>query len=128
MMFPARFRESLDKVYATAHSAPLSLDGQNVFIYFDRPDGTTDCDFGVGVNTPFEAIGDVRCIESPSGTVATTTHWGDYRLLRQGHMAIREWCRTNGHADTGLRWEAYGHWHEDPVRNRTDIFYLLKNG
>lgn len=122
---PSRFAELLGRVYATARESGLTLDGQNVFIYRDRADGNADVDFGVGVNAPFDAIGETIFTKTPSGEVATTTHWGDYRALHHAHSAIIEWCRTNGRPLEGARWEVYGHWNADPALCRTDIFYLL---
>lgn len=56
---------------------------------------------------------------------AATTHWGDYRL-GEAHDAVVTWCRTTGHTLAGISWEVYGHWHDDPTKIRTDIFYLLR--
>lgn len=124
---PSRFAELLGKVYATGRASQLSLDGQNVFIYRDRPDGNADVDFGVGVNAYFPPVGEITCIDSPSGEVATTTHWGDYGGLRHAHAAVVDWCESHGKRLTGTRWEVYGHWHDDPALVRTDIYYLLKS-
>jgi hypothetical protein len=51
-----------------------------------------------------------------------------YAASRMGdaHAAVIAWCRANGRALTGTRWEIYGHWSDDPARVRTDVFYLLK--
>lgn len=34
----------------------------------------------------------------------------------------------NGHAFTGTRWEAHGHWADDSTRLHTDVFYVLAPG
>ena len=52
---------------------------------------------------------------------------GPYELLGQAHEAIREWCAANGHPLEGTNWEIYGHHEEDPSRQRTDVFYLLRS-
>ena len=94
-----------------------------MFVY--RGTEPADVEFGVGVKSPFASIGRVVYSEVPSGTVATTTHWGDYGQLGLAHAAVIEWCKGNGRRLTGARWEVYGHWSEDPAQRRTDIYYLL---
>jgi hypothetical protein len=124
---PARFRPFLDQVYAMGRSHALALDGQNVFVYrFVSPD-EADVDFGVGVREPFEAIGRVACVETPAGDVATTTHWGDYAGLGAAHRAVLEWCKTERRPLTGVSWEVYGHWYDDPAKVRTDVYHLLRS-
>ena len=80
---PSTFRRYLDQVYAAAMAGAVQLDGQNVFVYRDTPDRPTEADvaFGVGVRTPFAAVGAVRPTPLPVGEVATTTHWGSYAKL-----------------------------------------------
>lgn len=120
----AEFSHYLDQVYAAARAGEVAVDGQNIFVYRDGPDGTVEVDFGVGVDAPFAASGVVRYVELPVGRVATATHIGDYRQLGAVHAAVVAWCRANGHALAGPRWEVYGHWVEG-VPPQTDISYLL---
>jgi effector-binding domain-containing protein len=122
------FRRYLDQVYAAARAGAVHLDGQNVFIYRPVADalGEVDVAFGVGVTAPFAATGNVQPTALPSGTVATTTHWGNYAGLGAAHNAIIEWCGRHGHALTGTRWEIYGHWTDDESALRTDVFYLIE--
>lgn len=123
---PNMFRRHLDQVYAAARTAVIRLDGQNVFVYRDAPDQLAEVAFGVGVTTPFVAIGNVEPTSLPVGEVATTTHWGSYAELGAAHHAIIDWCRMHGRRLVGPRWEVYGHWTEDETRLRTDVFYLLE--
>jgi hypothetical protein len=121
------FREFLDKVYAASRDGGIPLDGQNIFVYRDiegTPDAI-DVEFGVGVKAPFADAGVVKFTQLPVGEVATTVHWGDYARLGDAHNAVWEWCRANGRAPSGVRWEIYGHWTDDPSKLRTDVFYLL---
>jgi effector-binding domain-containing protein len=123
---PARFGESLDQVYAAARAGHVALDGQNVFVYRDT--GTpweVDADFGVGATTPFEPVGNVTPVLTPTGEVAITTHRGGYSGLREAHMAVRRWCAEHDRQLTGTRWEIYGHWVPDESQLTTDICYLL---
>lgn len=121
---PAVFAAHLDRVYAAGRAGAVALDGQNVFLY--RGEGAEiDVDFGVGVTEPFEPAGEVRYVELPTGTVATATLWGDYGRLGETHAAIVAWCRANGRALAGPRWEIYGHWSPGDAPPRTDVYYLL---
>lgn len=122
----AHFRTYLDQVYAAGRGSTLRLDGQNIFVYRDV-EGTPDhldVEFGVGVSAPFAAAGSVVYGVTPSGRVATTTHWGDYSALGDAHAAVVAWCRNHDLSLAGPRWEVYGHWREGAVP-RTDIYYLV---
>lgn len=122
---PRAFAAYLDQVYAAARDGAVVLDGQNVFVYRDGPQGTVDVEFGVGVAAPFPAAGPVRYVKTPMGRVATSTHWGDYGRLGDTHAAVIAWCRANGHALAGPRWEVYGHFDPADAQPRTDVCYLL---
>lgn len=120
------FRAYLDQVYAAGRTDTVQLDGQNIFVYRDvqgAPD-QLDVEFGVGVTAPFAAAGNVVYSVTPSGNVATTTHWGDFSALGDAHAALVGWCRARGLSLAGPRWEVYGHWRERAIP-RTDIYYLL---
>ena len=123
----ASFRRYLDQVYAAAKAGAVHLDGQNVFVYRDATDGSTDVEvaFGVGVTAPFAPIGAVVPTSLPVGEVATATHWGNYAELGAAHRAIIDWCRAHERGIAGPRWEIYGHWTDDESRLRTDVLYLL---
>jgi hypothetical protein len=120
------FGRYLDQVYAAARSGAVHLDGQNVFIYRAATADELTVDFCVGVTAPFAAVGAVVPLETPHGVAAMTTHWGDYGRLGDANAAILEWCRANGRLRAGPSWEVYGHWHADPARNQTDVYYLLR--
>jgi len=123
---PSRFRLYLDQVYAAAKAGAVLLDGQNVFVYRTGPSNTAEIEFGVGARAPFTPVGRVENSETPSGDVATTTHWGDYALLGPAHQAVVDWCKAEGHTLAGISWEVYGHWSDDPSKRRTDIYQLLR--
>ena len=122
----ALFSGYLDQVYAAARDGKVKLDGQNIFVYRDVAEtpGQLDVDFGVGVAAPFTAAGNVGYAVTPSGSVATTTHHGDYGALGAAHAAVIAWCRSHDIALAGPRWEVYGHWRDGEVP-RTDIYYLV---
>ena len=120
------FRAALDQVYAAARTGAIALDGQNVFVYRPHPDGDLTVEFCVGSLHAFDAIGAVEPIEMPTGSAATTIHWGDYGALNAAHRAVLAWCRENGRRLTGLSWEVYGHWNDDPARVRTDVYHAIE--
>lgn len=100
--------------------------GRHVAVYLD---GQINLEVGVEMDIPFVGCGEVVGSATPSGPVATTTHFGPYGLLHQAHEAIRLWCRNNGHTLAGPNWEVYGHWEDewnsDAAKISTGIYYLL---
>ena len=122
---PRQFANYLNQVSAASRAGLVELDGQNIFVYSGDADGEADIEFGVGARRPFDRIGAVLHSATPSGEVATTTHWGDYAGLAAAHHAVVAWCRSKGRSVAGPRWEVYGHWSDNPATRRTDIFYLL---
>ena len=123
---PRRFADLLGEVYSAARGGALTLDGQNIFVYRNAAGGAVDVEFGVGTSGPFAPIGRVVPSATPSGEIATTTHWGDYSGLGGAHDAVVAWCKANARQLTGTSWEVYGHWSDDPATRRTDVFYLLQ--
>jgi effector-binding domain-containing protein len=120
------FRRHLDQVYAAARAGAVALDGQNIFIYRSATADQLTVDFCVGVIAPFEAIGSVMPLETPSGLAAMATHRGDYRALGDANAAILAWCRAQDRVRAGPSWEVYGHWQADPAQLRTDVYYLMQ--
>lgn len=122
------FKRYLDQVYAAARAGAVALDGQNIFIYRAATADELTVDFCVGVTAPFDPVGSVIPLETPGGVAAMTSHHGDYAGLGEANAAVLAWCRTNGRVRAGPSWEVYGHWHADPARLRTDVYYLLEPG
>ena len=123
------FRSSLDKVWAFLRGQPgLRTDGHNLFLYHHEHAcrGRITVDFGVQVVRRFEQQGEVRCIETPSGTVATVLHRGPYDRLSEAHAAVCDWCRQHAKQIGGFSWEIYGDWSDDPSKLETTVVYLLK--
>jgi hypothetical protein len=120
------FGRHLDKVYAAARAGAVQLDGQNIFIYRAAVEDQLIVEFCVGVTAPFAAVGAVVPLETPHGVAAMTTHIGDYARLREANAAILAWCRAKDRLLAGPSWEVYGHWHADPAKLRTEIYYLLQ--
>ncbi len=113
-------------VWSIVRSQQIPGAGRNVAVYRDD---LINLEVGVELDAPFPGYGEVVGSEIPAGFVATTTHYGPYRLLHKAHEAIRLWCEKNGHPLAGPNWEVYGHWKDewnsDPTKISTDIYYLL---
>jgi effector-binding domain-containing protein len=124
--WPSQFRHSLDKVYDAIKAGHIRHNGRNVMVYHPREDGRVDIECGVETNQRFEPVDEVLYSETPSGKAVTTAHIGPYQNLGSSHNALAEWSRKNGYQLTGIRWEIYGHWHDNPAEVRTDIFHLVR--
>jgi len=120
------FGRHLDQVYAAARTGAVKLDGQNVFIYRSASADELTVDFCVGITASFDPVGAVLPLETPSGVAAMTTHHGDYGRLGEANAAILAWCHAKNRKRAGPSWEVYGHWHADPTKLRTDVYYLLQ--
>ena len=122
------WKPALDQVWAFLKTKGGELDpGHNLFLYHhpERRNEAMNIDFGVQVARPFEREGDVRCIETPTGEVATTVHVGPYDRLGDAHNAIHAWCAANNRKIAQASWEIYGDWNDDPALLKTAIKYLL---
>lgn len=120
------FGRHLDQVYAAARTGALTLDGQNIFIYRAAGADALMVDFCVGTTASFDPVGAVLPLETPSGVAAMVTHQGEYGRLGEANAAILAWCQANNRSCAGPSWEVYGHWHADPARLRTEVYYLLQ--
>jgi effector-binding domain-containing protein len=121
--FPGLWRPLLDEVYAVVSEQPRLTAGgwQNVMLY---KDDTPAVEVGVLVTATPAAQGRVVASQLPGGTVATTTHRGDYARLDLAHTAIHRFAERERLSLAGPRWEIYGH-HRDGVEPETDVLYLL---
>jgi effector-binding domain-containing protein len=119
--YPLLWRRLLDEVYGFVRPRPDLSPGDgwhNVMLY---KDDTPSVEVGVLVGTSFAPDGRVIPSQLPGGEVLTTTHRGDWEL-GPAHDAVHRFATEQGLALTGVRWEIYGHGHEEP---RTDIYYLV---
>lgn len=119
-------------IWAQADKRGVTLLGDAVFIYYDGagprslnlPEGV-EADLGIRVAEPFEGDILLNCVMTPAGRAACIRHSGHYELLPAIHGDVRAWCADQGFDIAGLHWEHYVHWHEEPSRRVTDIYYLL---
>jgi effector-binding domain-containing protein len=124
--FPRLWPSMLDQVHAFLHTGGVRRYGQNIMLYKGNVRGeAVDVEVGVEVPNVFAPTGRVEPSILPAGVVARTVHRGPYADLGAAHFAVREWCLVNGRDITGMRWEVYGDWREDPESQRTEIYYLL---
>lgn len=114
---------ALDRVWAHLRSNNVSGLGHNLFLYRDSDhDGCEAC-FGVEVPASVEAPEGFVITATPAGRAATVAHYGSYDGLFAANTVLRDWCAEHHHQLTGVTWELYGDWSDDPARLRTDIFY-----
>ncbi|HEX2620398.1 MAG TPA: GyrI-like domain-containing protein [Phototrophicaceae bacterium] len=120
-------------VYTFLNAAGIQEHSHNVFVYWNeanlsgRPaDPGIVLEVAVQVFAPFTGNDRVICSSTPAGRAATLLHRGPYEQLGIAHSAIIDWCRANHHPITGLRWEIYGRWNNDPDKLETQVFYLLQ--
>jgi effector-binding domain-containing protein len=99
--------------------------GHNVVVYYAGAGDALDIDAGVEVFTDFADEGEVRHVSTPSGEVATATHFGEYSDLDGAYDALERWCADQGRRVAGIRWEVYGDHEDDPALRRTDVYFLL---
>jgi effector-binding domain-containing protein len=113
-------------VWDALRSGRVTGAGRHVAVYLDDQ---INLEVGVELDAPFVGSGEVVGSATPSGPVASTTHYGPYRRLHEAHEAIRLWSEKNGYTLAGPNWEVYGHWSDewngDPSKISTDIHYLL---
>jgi effector-binding domain-containing protein len=118
--------EACGTVWRVIRAQQVAGAGRNVAVYLDCE---INLEVGVELETPFGGFDEVVDSATPSGLVATTTHFGPYQLLHNAHEAIRQCCAEHGHTMAGPSWEIYGHWknewNSDPSKIVTDIYYLL---
>jgi effector-binding domain-containing protein len=119
---PMLWPKLLDEVYAFVRSGGATENGHNVVLYRDD---VPNVEVGVQVTGPFAPSGRVTPSVLPAGHVATAVHRGPYDALEEAHVAIKAWCLSHWHPLTGVRWEIYGDWREDPAELETTVCYLL---
>jgi effector-binding domain-containing protein len=120
---------TLDKIWPVLRSRRVRT-GHNVVIYRGRAHGQLIIDVGVEVfgdevfgNAATD--GDLTLIATPSGEVATVAHFGEYSEMEPAYAALERWCAGNQRDRTGVNWEVYGDWEDDPAKRRTDIYFGL---
>ena len=121
--YPTLWGELLGEVWAFVRGADLRA-GRNVLLY---EDDVPNVEVGVEVGGTFDSNGRVVASVLPAGRAATTVARGapSPEGIDAAHRAVIEWCEANGHARTGVRWEVYDHWRDDPSTFGTAVYWLL---
>jgi len=121
--FPTLWGELLGEVWAFVRGADLKA-GRNVMLYADD---VPNVEVGVEVGEAFAPSGRVVASALPAGRAATTVARGgpSPEGIAAAHDAVVAWCEANGHARTGVRWEVYDHWRDDPSTFETAVYWLL---
>lgn len=73
------------------------------------------------------ADGRVTASALPGGRAATAVARGapSPEGIGAAHDAVLAWCREHGHELTGVRWELYDHWRDDPESFETAVYWQL---
>jgi effector-binding domain-containing protein len=122
--FPTLWPALLEEVWAVVRGDSIPA-GRNVMVYLD--DQPT-VEVGVEVDGPFAPGARVIPSALPAGRAATTVAPGAPSRdgLTAAHDGVLGWCAAHGHELTGVRWEIYSHWHEDPAQMSTEVYWQLK--
>ena len=116
---------TLDKIWPLLREHRVRT-GHNVVIYRGSNEGLLIIDVGVEVFGDVPVAGEVRPTATPSGEVATIAHFGEYSEMDPAYAALERWCADNERHKTGVSWEVYGDWEDDPAKRRTDIYFGLQ--
>jgi effector-binding domain-containing protein len=121
--YPTLWGELLGEVWAFLRATDLQT-GRNVMLYLD--DAPT-VEVGAEVGEAFASGGRVVASSLPAGRAATSVARGgpSPEGIHAAHRAVIEWCEANGLARTGVRWEVYDHWRDEPATFETAVFWLL---
>ena len=122
--FPTLWGELLDEVWGHVRGAGVQA-GRNVMLYLDD---VPTVEVGVELEGALaEPSGRVVASALPEGRAATTVARGapSREGIAAAHGAVVGWCDANGHARTGVRWEVYDHWRDDPDSFQTAVYWLL---
>jgi effector-binding domain-containing protein len=121
--FPTLWGELLDEVWTYVRGADVQA-GRNVMLYLDD---LPTVEVGVEIEGPAAPSGRIVASVLPEGRAATTVARGAPSPdgIAAAHAAVIDWCDANGHARTGVRWEVYDHWRDDPDSFETAVYWLL---
>jgi effector-binding domain-containing protein len=122
--FPALWGQLLEEVWAFLRGSDLAP-GRNVMLY---KDDVPNVEVGAEVAGPFAPHDRIVPSRLPAGRAARAVSRGapSPEGLNAAHGAVRGWCAANGLELTGVRWEVYDHWRDDPERFETEVYWLLR--
>lgn len=117
--FPTLWGGLLDEVWAHVRGAGVQA-GRNVMLYlYDVP----TVEVGVELVSAIAPSEPIVPSALPEGRAATTVARGapSREGIAAAHAAVVGWCDANGHVRTGVRWEVYDHWRDDPDSFETTV-------
>ena len=112
-------------VYAAVQGGKIQQPGQNVIVYRQLGSGEVEVECGVQVSGPFADLDEIIYRGTPACRAATMTHYGPYDRLGETHAALVAWARSHGLRPTGILWEVYGDWSENPDELRAEVFHQV---
>jgi hypothetical protein len=126
--FPGLWGTLLSEVWEFLRGAAAGADlspGRNVMLY---KDAVPNVEIGVEVAKPFARHGRVVSSTLPTGQAARSVSRGAPSIasIEAAHDAVHDWCAANRRTPTGVRWEIYDHWRDDPDAFETEIYWLLE--
>jgi effector-binding domain-containing protein len=120
--FPALWPQLSAEVWTCLRAGGIDRGCRNVMLYLDD---TPRVEVGVELTRPCALTGRVVASALPAGQAAMTVHRGSYAGLGEAHDDVRAWCRAQGWAPAGPRWEVYGPHSDDPADVWTEVYWLL---
>lgn len=123
----ADIRKGMDSVYALLPTLKIAPHGHNIVLYKGAVmPGPAPIEVGVIVAKAFEKTGAVEPSALPAGEAVRTVHVGPYFEMRRSYLRLEEWLANSGRRRTGLSWEIYGDWNDDPAKLVTEIYIQLQ--
>src|SRR5215203_2593860 len=123
----AELYRRMDVVWAFLRGGAGLAHGHNVFVYHGPPPASRgwEIEVGVQVDRTFPDADPVVCRMTPAGRVATATWTGPYDQIAGAQGRVSAWCAEQGLERTGVTWEVYGDWAEDPAELTTELYQEL---
>jgi effector-binding domain-containing protein len=122
--FPRAIPEMLEEVWEFLSGRGIESRGHNVVVYRSHNSQGMHVEAGVQVAAEFTPEAGIACSLTPSGKAAHYVHVGPYHELGKAHDALAQFCTARDFA-SGVHWEVYGDWTEDPTKLRTDVYRTI---
>lgn len=103
--------------------------GSPIAIYHKFSQDTIEMESAFPIVEECEVEGRLNITEISAGTVAMTTHWGDYNLLEKTYELIEIWLKENNKTVVGSPWEIYVNdpqMEKDTNKWQTDIYFPIE--
>jgi effector-binding domain-containing protein len=119
----------------------IPADG-SAFFHYQAMNDRDELDVAVGLLVQSQETGNGHIVAGffPAGNYAIITYLGDYRNMREGHIALESWIKQNGlkekqqKSDQGIEWGGRAEFYltdpqtePNPEKWKTDIVFLLED-